>query len=104
MSKFSFDLYAEATDSTAIYKNPLYPILGLAGEAGEVADKVAKHIRGDGELDVEGLKKELGDVLWMVARICRDNNWSMGEVAKINLAKLEDRKQRNVLQGSGDNR
>jgi NTP pyrophosphatase (non-canonical NTP hydrolase) len=50
------------------------------------------------------LKKELGDILWFVAGIARNYYWNLEDIAQMNLNKLEDRKNRNVIQGSGDNR
>ena len=98
--------YQNASASTAIYPASvqiLYPTLGLAGEAGEVANKVKKIVR-DGKLDKEGIASELGDCLWYIAAVCRDLGINMGDVAADNLAKLAKRKQNNTLQGNGDNR
>ena len=80
-----------------------YPALGLAGEAGEVANKVKKIIR-DGKLDKSALGAEIGDCLWYIAALCRDLNLDLGEIAKANLEKLQDRKARGTLKGSGDKR
>ena len=83
-------------------------VLGLPGEAGEVADKFKKVLRDkDGKIDNserEEIKKELGDVLWYLAAIARDLGIPLSEVAEGNLAKLESRYQRGKLGGSGDNR
>ena len=98
--------YQKAASSTAIYPTQhaiTYPALGLAGEAGEVANKVKKIIR-DGKLDKAALKGEIGDCLWYIATLCRDLNIDLGDVAKANLEKLQDRKARGTLKGSGDNR
>lgn len=87
--------------------NATYALLNLAGEAGEVLSLAAKFIR-DGHMFPEQFKealcKELGDVMWMVAAIANDNNLKLSDVCQMNLDKLEDRKQRNVITGSGDNR
>ena len=98
--------YQKAASSTAIYPTQhaiTYPALGLAGEAGEVANKVKKIIR-DGKLDKAALKGEIGDCLWYIAALCRDLNIDLGDVAKANLDKLQDRKARGTLKGSGDTR
>ena len=103
------DEYQMRAEETAIYEEQyaiLYPTLGLAGEAGEVADKVKKIYRDcQPELFYKNhIAKELGDVLWYVAVLARDLGYSLEEVAQMNLDKLEDRKNRNKLQGSGDER
>lgn len=86
----------------------LYGALGLSGEAGEVADKIKKLFRDkDGVVDDEfrdGIKKELGDVLWYVARIADDFGIPLQEVADANYEKLRSRQDRGVLHGDGDNR
>jgi len=98
--------YQKVAASTAIYPTQhaiTYPALGLAGEAGEVANKVKKIIR-DGKLDKSALGAEIGDCLWYIAALCRDLNLDLGEIAKSNLEKLQDRKARGTLKGSGDKR
>jgi NTP pyrophosphatase (non-canonical NTP hydrolase) len=65
--------------------------LGLTGEAGEVAEVLKKHIMGSRELDLENIKKELGDVLWYAASLCDSLNISMQEVAELNIEKLRKR-------------
>ena len=98
--------YQKMASVTAIYPTQhaiTYPALGLAGEAGEVANKVKKVIR-DGKLDKSSLKAEIGDCLWYIAALCRDLNVDLGDIAKANLEKLQDRKARGTLKGSGDKR
>jgi NTP pyrophosphatase (non-canonical NTP hydrolase) len=98
--------YQERASDTAVYPRhefPVYPALGLAGEAGECSEKVKKALR-DGHFDVDAMKRELGDVLWYVAMFARDCGFTLEEVAQANVAKLADRKTRGVLGGSGDNR
>jgi NTP pyrophosphatase (non-canonical NTP hydrolase) len=98
--------YQREAQKTAIYgvnHAVIYPALGLAGEAGEVANKVKKMLR-DGDFDRQAVAAELGDCLWYIAAMCRDLNMSMGEVAMGNLEKLMKRKAKGTIKGSGDNR
>ena len=83
-----------------------YLCLGLAAEAGEVAGKLAKYKR-----DQTGLPKlekdmaaELGDVLWFVAVTASFCGYTLEDIANQNIDKLASRKQRNAIQGSGDER
>ena len=86
----------------------VYPTLGLANEAGEVAGKVKKIFRDKhGEIsdqDREALKQELGDVLWYLTQICTELNLTLEEVAGANIEKLFSRLERDQIRGSGDNR
>ena len=108
----TFQEYQEEARKTAIYPNKdnnfIYPTLGLAGEAGEVAEKIKKVIRdGNGivsEEKKEEITKELGDVLWYVANLAKELGITLEDVAQKNLIKLQSRQQRNELHGSGDNR
>lgn len=102
--------YQEGALETAIYPEQhrvIYPALGLAGEAGEVADKVKKILRGDSEL-TDGKKldiaMEIGDVLWYCATLSHDLGFTLDQVAQMNYAKLKSRQERGKLGGNGDNR
>jgi len=102
----TFDEYQRQAVTTAIYKTEhkvTYPAMGLANEAGEVLGKVKKIMR-DGVYNRDDIAKEVGDVLWYAAALCRDLDVSMSEVAQMNLDKLKDRQERGVLTGNGDNR
>jgi len=101
--------YQNRANETAIYPEGLnYPILGLAGEAGEICNKYKKILRdkgGDVDVnDLDELAKELGDVLWYVAQIATELGTDLETVARVNIMKLGDRKDRGVLGGSGDER
>lgn len=103
--------YQKAIEKFAIYPGAgtgnreamTYTALGLAEEAGEYAGKIAKFIR-DGIFETALAAKELGDVLWQLARAAKELNMTLEEVAVMNIEKLTDRKERNVLKGTGDAR
>jgi len=103
--------YQKRSRLTACYPEEArlyYPALGLAGEAGEVADQVKRVLRDDGATltpaRAEAIAFELGDVLWYLAQLATELGFSLDEVAERNLQKLADRDRRGVLNGSGDNR
>jgi len=114
IGEMTFNEYQELAAGTAIYPNRgeigglTYTVLGLNGEAGEIAEKLKKVIRDtDGVIDERKtyeLAKELGDVLWYVAETASQLNLSLGQIAEINVEKLYSRKDRGQLQGSGDER
>lgn len=83
-------------------------LLGLVGEAGEVAEKFKKIIRDKAgkisEVDKKDITKELGDVLWYVSALAYYLEVPLQDVADGNLEKLLSRKDRGVQRGSGDNR
>jgi NTP pyrophosphatase (non-canonical NTP hydrolase) len=107
--------YQDRARATARYPDDaklLYPVLKLAGEAGEVAEKLGKAMRDGGwapgrplpDETRRALVHELGDVLWYVASVAVDLESSLDEVAEANVAKLADRAERGVIHGSGDRR
>lgn len=65
--------------------------LGLAGEVGECADHVKKHLFQGHELDRAHLAEEIGDVLWYCAELASGINRSLDEIAEQNIAKLRNR-------------
>ena len=101
--------YQTLARTTAIYPKKysiIYPTLGLCGEAGETSEKIKKWLRGGGESltdeQLQLIRKELGDVLWYAANLAEDLGLSLDEIARENIEKLFDRKERGVLHGSGD--
>lgn len=125
--------YQEQAKTTKIYPEfytVLYPVLKLAGETGELAEKIGKKLRDNSkypedeenwglltdtiyydvktplEIDFKdpAIIAELGDILWYLAAIATDLGVSLNDVAEANLAKLASRKERGKLQGSGDTR
>ena len=105
-----FDTARLAIDEKARYDGYMEKTLGLAGETGEVLEKIKKMIRDkDGVFhatseDIAELKKELGDVLWYLSAIAFYNGIELEDVAAVNIEKLLDRQARDKIHGNGDNR
>lgn len=114
----TFEEYETAIDEFAIYPIGIdqisgvyinleeqYLILGLISEVGELAGKIKKGIRDNkGLVNEDAIESELGDVLWYLARLAYCYDISLSEIADTNIKKLKSRKERGVLNGSGDNR
>ena len=103
--------YQRRSRSTAAYPREVaitYPALGLAGEAGEVADHIKKVFRDDAGVVAddrrERIADELGDVLWYVAQLATELELDLEQIAARNLEKLASRARRGVIAGSGDKR
>lgn len=84
-------------------------VLGICGESGEIAEKFKKYFRGDKEGWIhseakEEISKEIGDVLYYLAKLCNQLEISLEETLQKNINKLAKRKQERKLKGSGDNR
>jgi NTP pyrophosphatase (non-canonical NTP hydrolase) len=114
-STMTFDDYQRAALGRAIYPGRgttagiTYTALGVAGEAGECAEKVKKLLRDHGGIipnDAwkDALLRELGDTLWYVAAMANELGMSLEAVAERNLQKIEGRRISGTLQGSGDDR
>lgn len=90
------------------FKDIMHWVLGITGEAGEIAEKFKKIIRDKNGVissdDKTELTKEIGDVLWYLSVLSHQLGISFEEVATENLTKLKSRKNRGVISGSGDNR
>lgn len=115
--------YQKKAHEFAQYGDRSYPYLGLAEEAGEVCGRAAKFTRHNDGIPPwkakeafpgslahpllgfrEAMRKELGDVLWMVAEVATLNDLTLEELMEGNIAKLEDRRARGVVDGEGDER
>lgn len=107
-----FNEYQKKSRQTAVYPvighKCVYPALGLAGESGEVLNKVKKLFRDkQGEINDEqrqAIGSELGDVLWYLAQLATEFDLDLSQVAQDNLDKLLSRQQRGQLHGNGDER
>lgn len=105
-----FDEYQRQSRTTAVYPelgtNMVFPTLGLAGEAGEVAEKVKKVWRDRGgqptREDRQLIAKEMGDVLWYLAQLATELRISFNEIAAKNLEKTAARKRLGNIHGEGD--
>ena len=108
-----FDEYQKQAQQTVITNvDPLMDktiwVLGISGEASEIAEKWKKIIAYDaGEITEEKkaeLAKEMGDVLWYLAAFSESLGISLQDVAEANIKKVLSRKDRGVTKGRGDNR
>jgi len=115
--------YQDIIQKTAIYPKEigiLYCALGLAGESGEVAEKVKKLYRDNPlvatqfkspDITSEGKKefqaaiiKEIGDVIWYCTALANEFGITLEDILHTNYDKLIARRKTNTLNGSGDNR
>jgi NTP pyrophosphatase (non-canonical NTP hydrolase) len=106
-----FTAYQNQAGVTARYPAAiglLYVALGLAGEVGEVANKIKKVYRDSGgevtEASRAAIADEAADCLWYLAMLCTELDICLDDVAQANLAKLASRQARGVIHGTGDNR
>lgn len=116
-----FETFQEMTEETAIYPSEfpdfvtpelVYVVVGFADEANEVLGKLKKAIREDDPSYLEDLPDEVGDAFWYAARTAEelsdideaDFDGTIADIAESNLDKLRDRKERDVLEGEGDDR
>jgi NTP pyrophosphatase (non-canonical NTP hydrolase) len=104
-----YEKAAAVTGGAVRVHHPIvYPTLGLANDAGEVAGKVKKLFRDHGGLITEddraALTLELGDVLWYLAELCTQLGLSLEVVAAMNIEKLRGRQARGTLGSDGDSR
>ena len=118
--EMTLDGYMDQAMDFAVYNrfgfnDIFYPAMGLAGEAGEIANKVKKLMRDEGvdwtsddvyeQLDYEtarDIAAECGDCLWYIAALVNDLGYSLEEVAHMNIEKLSGRRRRGVIKGKGD--
>ncbi len=108
----TFNDYQKESNKTAIYpdkgNNFVYPVLGMMGEAGEVAEKIKKVWRDKNNIvsddDKNEIKKEMGDVLWYLSQLATELGIDFDDVANTNILKINSRLERHKLNGDGDNR
>ncbi len=110
----TFDEYQKAALTTALKSSddPLLQnsiwVMGIAGEAGEIVEKWKKAVAyREGKFsteEFEDFKKEFADVIWYIAVLADSLGLSLDDLMKQNVQKLADRKARNVIKGTGDNR
>ena len=101
--------YQANAKTTAVYPGRLdgrffYPSIGLAGEVGELLNKIKKIARDGADANIDEIKGEVGDVLWYLSQICTEFGISLDDAAEYNLKKLKSRAERGTIEGSGDNR
>lgn len=108
----NFKEYQRFAMKFAEYEDSFYPFLGLSEEVGELNSYIAKFARGDdlverygdSEVILDLVRKEAGDVLWMLTAVCHEWGFELDDVANENLTKLQKRKTKGNIKGTGDER
>lgn len=114
MSDLKIDEYQQRANETAIYPGKgevmglAYTVLGLTGEAGEVANKVKKVLRDSGGKMTDEMRtkirEELGGVYWYLAQTATELGVPLSLIAQENLDILAKRKAEGKIKGDGDDR
>ena len=73
-----------------VWQQQDHALHGLVAEVGELHGMYQKIYQGH-EFDQEHCKKELGDILWMIAEFCTSNGWGLEEIMAMNIEKLKAR-------------
>lgn len=98
----------ENTHLTPKFANIVHLVLGLSGETGELSEKIKKAIRDKGcyisDKDYQLIEKEMCDIIFYWVALCDELGMDPDEVLNMSLVKIQDRLDREVLQGSGDER
>lgn len=102
----TFEEYQAAASRTRVHPDTSVNLsvknaMGLAGETGEVVDLLKKHHYHGKPLDVDELRKELGDVLWYLTDLCTEHGLTLADVAAANIAKLQRRYPDGFVKGGG---
>jgi NTP pyrophosphatase (non-canonical NTP hydrolase) len=110
-----FNTYQRESQKTAVYPkitnvDVLYPIVGLAGEVGELCNFIKKIVRSNVSTSsnlkeillkdpqtLNTIKLELGDIQWYIAALCTELNIDLDDVALSNLKKLQNRYETNTI-------
>lgn len=104
MNTLQYSLWVEDKIMTTGQDRMIENVLGLVGEAGEIAEKVKKQIRDGSLVSGEEIIKELGDVVFYITALANHFDSDLDEVLQKNVDKLNSREERGTLGGSGDNR
>lgn len=64
-----------------------HALSGMSGELGEIHSIYQKVYQGH-QINVEDLKKEVGDLLWMIAEFCTINGFKLDDICQMNIDKL----------------
>ena len=89
MTLNEYQSLAQRTSNTEGFDKVVNGVLGLAGESGECADIVKKHMFQGHPLDKAHLMEEIGDCLWYIAELSAGLGVSLESVARANIHKLQ---------------
>lgn len=106
-----FNHYQEEARKTAIFPTDnsiQYLALALCGESGEIAEHIKKILRDQQgiftDFNKTAIALELGDCLWYIANFAQVLGYSLEDIAKLNLEKIQRRQKNGTIHGSGDDR
>ena len=102
------ELAGRTMPTVTLYELEFHALFGLVGEIGELHSIYQKRFQGHTEDTEEHRKKELGDLLWFAAEYCTSQDWSLDEIARLNIDKLKARypkgfeSERSIHRAEGD--
>ena len=100
-TEYPLNDYQEAMRRTYKPNRMMNHILGLVGEAGEVAELIKKDQYHDKPYERQKMRDELGDVLWYLTALAEDHGFTLAEIAERNAEKLSLRYPNGFVRGGG---
>jgi len=97
-------LRSESSTFGNLNERILHGVLGVGTEAGEIQNAVKKSIFYGRQLDKTNLKEEIGDILWYIAILLNECDWTFEDVMERNIAKLRKRYPEQFTDEAANNR
>lgn len=100
LDQYQRDAHVFSLDTEIGGDKLMYPLIGLSGEVGELCNRIKKVYRRQTPIryiDLYHIEAEMGDILWYMAEICTQLNLNLNHIARMNIDKLDKRKEAGVL-------